>query len=275
MGILFSVAFVKAQELIPSFKRLDRDLLARTKPRYDNNGTPCAIIRVSAANIAEYTFEGNIIGEIIYSYGEALVYMTEGSKNFTIKSNLFGSLKYDFSEPLQKHVVYRLSLKLEQANKNKRNTLILLEGGWHPSQTSYGAMIAIGQKNGAYIRFRSDFNSVSTDYECDNNGILADGTLPFYKEGSSQKARLSITAGYIRRFTTPIYTYIGIGYGKRILAWETLEGNYIMNKGHSAKGIASEIGIIGRFGNFAISAGCQNINFKYAELSLGIGYFFN
>ena len=53
--------FLHAQELKPSFKVLERDLLARTQPRLDNNEVPCAIVRVSAADIETYTFEGNII----------------------------------------------------------------------------------------------------------------------------------------------------------------------------------------------------------------------
>lgn len=40
-----------AQELKPDFKRLERDLLARTHQRLDLNDEPCAVVRVSAADI--------------------------------------------------------------------------------------------------------------------------------------------------------------------------------------------------------------------------------
>ena len=85
--LLLLSTFLQAQELVPSFRTLEKDLLARTQPRLDLNEVPCAIVRVSAADIESYTFEGNIIGEVIYQSGEALVYMTNGTRNITIKSN--------------------------------------------------------------------------------------------------------------------------------------------------------------------------------------------
>lgn len=104
---------VQAQEVKPVFETLEFDLIARTKPRLDLNDVPCAVLRVSAADIQEYVFEGNIIDDVVYSPGEAIVYMTNNSRNITIKSNLFGMLRYEFPERLQKQVVYKLSLKLD------------------------------------------------------------------------------------------------------------------------------------------------------------------
>ena len=43
---------------------------------------------------------------------------------------------------------------------------------------------------------------------------------------------------------------------------------------NNAGGIAAEVGAIGRLGNFALSLGCQTVNFKYLEMSVGIGFFF-
>lgn len=104
---------VHAQDVKPVFETLEFDLIARTKPRLDLNDVPCAVLRVSAADIQEYVFEGNIIGEVVYSPGEALVYMTDNSRNITIKSNLFGMMRYEFPERLKKQVAYKLSLKLD------------------------------------------------------------------------------------------------------------------------------------------------------------------
>ena len=52
--------------------------------------------RVSATDIETYTFEGNIVGEVIYKSGKALVYMAKDSRNITIKNNKFGILKIIF-----------------------------------------------------------------------------------------------------------------------------------------------------------------------------------
>ena len=171
-----------------------------------------------------------------------------------------------------------LTFKMKSTIKPKepRRTLVMLEAGWHPSQTSFGAMVGFVAKNGAYVRVRSDFGSVSADLECDDTGALTGGGngTPYYKEGVTQKARMSVTAGYMRRIAKTLYAYIGAGYGSRTLAWETVEDELVKNTDHSATGIAAEIGAIGRFGKFAVSVGCQTVNFKYMELSAGVGFFF-
>lgn len=157
-----------------------------------------------------------------------------------------------------------------------RRTLVMLEAGWHPSQLSFGAMVGMVETNGAYLRFRSDFGSASADLECDDSGSLTSGGtgLPYYKEGATSKSRMSVTAGYLRRLAKPLYLYVGAGYGSRTLAWETIDGELVKNTDHSASGIAGEIGAIGRFGKFALSAGYQTVSFKYHEASLGIGFMF-
>ena len=84
---------LQAQEVkVKSFERLDRDLTARTQERLDLNDEPCAVIRVSIPNAKAYQFEGNIVGDVIYNPGEALVYVVHGSRNLTITSDKFGSL---------------------------------------------------------------------------------------------------------------------------------------------------------------------------------------
>lgn len=170
-----------------------------------------------------------------------------------------------------------LTFKMKSTIKPKepRRTLVMAEVGYHPSQISFGAMVGIVSKNGAYLRFRSDFGSASTELECDDTGALANGTgTPYYREGVTTKARMSITAGYLRQIIKPLYAYIGAGYGNRILAWETIDGELVKNTDHSTTGVAAELGAIGRLGQFAVSVGFQTVNFKYHELSAGIGFFF-
>ena len=147
-----------------------------------------------------------------------------------------------------------LTFKMKSTIKPKepRRTLVMAEVGYHPSQISFGAMVGIVSKNGAYLRFRSDFGSASTELECDDTGALDNGTgTPYYKEGVTTKARMSITAGYLRQIIKPLYAYIGAGYGNRVLAWETIDGELVKNTDHSATGVAAELGAIGRLGQFA------------------------
>lgn len=149
-----------------------------------------------------------------------------------------------------------LTFKMKSTIKPKepRRTLVMAEVGYHPSQISFGAMVGIVSKNGAYLRFRSDFGSASTELECDDTGALSNGAgTPYYKEGVTTKARMSITAGYLRQIIKPLYAYIGAGYGNRILAWETIDGELVKNTDHSTTGVAAELGAIGRLGQFAVS----------------------
>ena len=274
--LLLLSTILSAQELVTSFKTLEKDLLARTQPRLDLNDVPCAIVRVSAADIESYSFLGNIIGDVVYQSGEALVYMTKGSRNITIKSNKFGMMKFDFPQKLEKQVVYKLDLKLILPEDQQRKTLILAEGGFHPSHTSFGVMAGIVAKHGAYVRFRSDFGSVSADLECDDTGALTSGGTgtPYYVEGSSAKSRFSITGGYLYRIMKPLYGYVGGGYGQRTMAWETIDGEWVKNIDHSVSGLATEIGLIGKYKRCAFSLGVQTLNFKYMELGVGVGFFF-
>ena len=111
--VLLFASLLHAQDVKPTFEVLEFDLVARTKPRLDINEVPCAVVRISAADIKGYAFEGNIIGDIVFGPGEALIYMTNNSKSLLIKSDMFGTLNYQFPERLRKQVVYKLSLKVE------------------------------------------------------------------------------------------------------------------------------------------------------------------
>lgn len=181
--------------------------------------------------------------------------------------------------------------------KEPRKTFVILDAalGGGP-QTSYGVMIGMAARSGAYLHARTDFGSVETSKECDDTGALLSGaeggmpTTPYYNVGSTKKSRLSVTGGYMHRFTLNnplkkggmggIYGFIGAGYGERILAWETAPNGindtteWIKNTDHSASGIAGEVGVIGRFGGFALSLAYSTVQFKYHEAALGIGLFF-
>lgn len=272
-GILFLLCTkLHAQELnIVSFQRLDRDLLARTQERLDLNEEPCAIVRVSIPDSKDYTFEGNIIGEVGYRPGEAIIYMTSGSRNITIKSDRFGSLKYDFSERLEKQVVYKLTLKLIQSESNKTRTLVMPVASIG-STSSYGAMIGVVKKWGAYAKAKYNFKSLTTEGECDDLG-MTNGNQAWFT-GKSESTRLAVTGGLLYRAALPFYLYAGGGFGYKKLGWENSDGIWLENIDQSFNGFEAELGCIFRMKNFAISAGVQSNSFKYYEANLGIGLMF-
>ena len=282
MGVflLLFAGIAQAQELrVSAFQRMDRDLLARTQERLDLNDVPCAIVRVSVANAKDYTFEGNIIGDVIYKPGEALVYMTQGTRNITIKSDAFGSLKYEFTQKLEKQVVYKLALKLETPEYKKTRTMVMPIAGIG-STISYGLMVGVVKKFGWYLKAKYDFKSQETTDECTSAGTNLQGT-PMWFTGETASSRLAITTGAMLRVAKPLYLYLGAGYGYKKLAWEMAEGEtgthsdrWAENKDETATGVEADLGLVLRAKNFAITAGVQSNSFKYFEATVGLGIMF-
>ena len=82
---------------VESFEYLPKDLTARTSPRNDRNGTPCAVIRVGIA-LQGVVFDGNTIGAPVYNTGEYLVYMPGGSRQITIRHDSYLPLTVVFAD---------------------------------------------------------------------------------------------------------------------------------------------------------------------------------
>ena len=278
--LLLCAGFAQAQELkVSAFQRMDRDLLARTQERLDLNDVPCAIVRVSVANAKNYTFEGNVIGDVIYKPGEAIVYMTQGSRNITIKSDEFGSLKYEFTQKLEKQVVYKMVLRLETPDSKKTRTMVMPVAGVG-STVSYGLMVGVVKKWGWYLKAKYDFKSQETEAECTSLGTNTQGT-PMWFTGETATTRMAVTTGVMRRLAKPLYLYMGAGFGYKKLAWEMADGvsgtnsdKWAENVDDSYTGIEADLGLVLRTGNVAFTAGVQSNSFKYFEATVGIGIMF-
>ena len=161
--------------------------------------------------------------------------------------------------------------------KGPMNTLIMVQAGFGGGgQTSFGGMIGFTRTNGFYAAFKSDFNSIKTVGECDDNQKTTEGASIIYEPGRTEKSYLCITAGYMRRLAKPLYGYAGVGYGNRTFAWleADTEDNWYKNTDHSASGVAAEIGAILRLKGFLLSAGFNTINFKQHQVTAGVGIIF-
>ena len=278
--LLLCAGFVQAQELkVSAFQRMDRDLLARTQERLDLNDVPCAVVRVSVANAKNYTFEGNVIGDVIYKPGEAIVYMAQGSRNITIKSDEFGSLKYEFTQKLEKQVVYKLALQLETPDSKKTRTMVMPVMGIGTT-TSFGLMVGVVKKTGWYLKAKYDFKSQETIAECDGDGNNPSG-VPMWFTGETASTRLAITTGLMHRLGKSFYLYWGAGYGYKELAWELADGvtgtnsdTWAKNTDQSFNGVEADLGLVLRAKNIAFNAGVQSNSFKYFEATLGVGIMF-
>ena len=276
-GLLLGLSTgLQAQELQTSFERLEKDLYARTHERLDLNDVPCAVLRVSVPDAKEFTFSGNIIGDVIYLPGEAIVYMTAKSRKIHISSDKFGILDFEFPERLQKQVVYKLTLKIILSEEQKRRTLVMPVMGVNKTP-SFGVMVGVVKKFGPYFKAKYDFKDNSTDLECNNEGIVQGGEVAgseAWFTGRTKNTRMSLTVGGMMRLAMPLYAYAGTGYGYKTLAWETVDGAWAKNNQNSYKGLEFETGVIYRHTNYAASLGIQTNQFKFWEVNLGIGIMF-
>lgn len=276
MLLCMSALSMNAQEIrVKSFKKLDRDLFARTNPRLDLNEDPCTVIRL-ISNAKGFEFEGNVVGEPLEFAGETVIYMTRGSKRVVIKHPEYGVLRYDFPEKLDKQCVYELPLKLIENPDSRTRALIM--GGVNVSdkgKVTPFAMLGFVKKFGAYLKGVSDFAGKGTtaSLEVDNQGII-DG-VPVWMENPEPKLeRTALTVGLLYRPAKYLYTYLGGGYGFRNAVYELPNDVWAKNKERSYEGYEAEAGFILRLGGFSLMLGVQTNQFKYMEYSGGVGFIF-
>ena len=268
---------MNAQEIrVKSFKKLERDLFARTNPRLDLNEDPCTVIRL-ISNAKGFQFEGNVVGEPLEFAGETVIYMTKGSKRVVIKHPDYGVLRYDFPEKLARQSVYEIPLKLIENPDNRTRALIM--GGVNLStdfnKVTPFVMLGFVKKFGAYIKGVSDFagKGISSEFEVDNEGNYEG--VPVWMENPEPKMeRTAVTLGALFRPYKYLYSYLGGGYGYRNVVYELPNDVWAKNKDRSYEGYEAEFGLILRMGGLSLSVGVQTNQFKYMEYSGGIGFIF-
>lgn len=103
--------FAQDKLTIESFVEKSNDISGRTYSKTDNNGIPCALLKVHIAS-KNVKFEGLIIGDPEYKTSEYWVYMPNGSKRLTIKLEGYLPLDVEFSKygihSLESKVTYEL-----------------------------------------------------------------------------------------------------------------------------------------------------------------------
>ena len=116
MAFVLQPSMLQAQELkVTSIKAATQDLTARRQPREDNNGTPCALVKVQLAR-AGAKFEGLVVGDCAYDTSEYMVYMAAGAKKLKVKLDGFLPLEISFGDygvgELESKATYVLSIIL-------------------------------------------------------------------------------------------------------------------------------------------------------------------
>ena len=109
-----------AQEMtVMSFNSLPQDLSARTHPRTDLNGDPCALIKVQIPELNNINFEGWVIDQK-YTPGEYLVYVPANTKKIIVKHPNFLPLEYVFPEKIEGKVTYKMVIQLPKTINEKK-----------------------------------------------------------------------------------------------------------------------------------------------------------
>ena len=176
-SLLFAVFIsIDAQKMtVESFEYLPKDLTARTSPRNDRNGTPCAVIRVGIA-LQGVVFDGNTIGLPVYNTGEYLVYMPEGSRQITIRHDNYVPLTVVFAD-----------YGIDKVASSNTYRLTVLTGGLNADQQAQGNFLVMS--------VTPPTSRVIID-EGEPIAVKADGTLKTYLNNGHHRYRVE-AEGYL------------------------------------------------------------------------------
>ena len=156
--------------------------------------------------------------------------------------------------------------KMEKLETDKTRNIFMLNAAYSVApELSYGLTLASVKKVGWYLSAMSnlDFTGLNViDKPFDEVAIT----------GNSKTTRISATAGLLIRMAKPVYLKVGAGYGMRIRAAETLNGQYVKYPANTYEGIEATAGVMFRLGGFAISLDAVTTNFQMMEMKVGLGF---
>lgn len=312
--LLFGLIAGKAaaqQFSVRTFRQLTNDITAYIDPVKDLNGEACALIKVVSERDFAFSTPLGIVSRR-NDVGEIWIYVPRGTVLLTIKHPQWGVLRdYRFPSSLESRMTYELvitspiiarqpvippmedlpilpdtllrtisRLPMPPAPRPKRprerlRCLLLANVGIGQGRPAFGVRAGVMRRHGAYLLLQSDLHSMPrTQGECDYEGMLSGTNQSPYYTGHTEEARRMLLAGGIHRIAGEFCLYEGIGYGKRTIGWETVEGKLLRNTSYSSQGICAEAGGIWRFRKLTLAAGVLTISATYWEATAGIGFHF-
>lgn len=286
---------------VSKFTTLTYDINAFINPVYDLNDEACAVIKIVAPE--EFAFSSPLgIVKRRDEVGEILLYLPRGSKKLTIKHPQWGVLRdYTFPKPLESRLAYELTLEIPHTDQVVRYDTVVLtktitdtitvgkphrsKQPWaafglitvsvHEHGPSFGVMLALRRRHGFYIHGQTDLRRIgSTVATSDKEGYL-DGspTMPYYTD-EVRHANYTVTGGLVHRLFSKLNIFYGGGYGRTATIWRLAEsegGGYVLNDGLTHRGVAGELGVLGSFGRFSVSASMLTVAGKQWQGTIGFG----
>lgn len=122
---------------------------------------------------------------------------------------------------------------------------------------------------GVYVKYMSNFKSAPYSYECYSNGNSTDGSV--WLSGNSRTALRQLSLGVTRGIIPHLEAFAGIGYGRYTTTWEDNQGQWILVKDSSTKGMLLEAGLSCTLYPLYFTAGVSTTAFQYTALFLGLG----
>ena len=177
----------------------------------------------------------------------------------------------DIKDQLEdKDIVFKVNVRSKDVIK--REYLIAGVASVRPN-LSYGVMVGTVKKAGYFIKFRTDFKSVSSSYSCKSDGELETGGV-IWSNGLKSRSRIDITGGMLFHVNNWFFPYFGAGYGSKQLFLQDIQGNWANITDLSYKGVSFDAGVLFRYGKIFLSTAVCNTAFKYTEAEMGFGFIF-
>lgn len=296
-----------AQEfVVRSFRLLQNDITAWVDPVKDLNEEACALIKV--VGDADFVFSTPLgIVARRNEVGEIWLYVPNGTRKLTIKHPRWGVLRdYAFPSALESRLTYELVLEGQKekeeeppypklrrrevralenqplsfalADTERRSRrlakpayVLLASWGAQEHEQAAGLMAGVMRRHGFFAHGQTNFRSLSTVGECDENGLWKEkGKVPYYAAGADYSL-WALTVGGIHRLFGLWHVFEGVGYGERRVVWETMEGVRLLNADYSYKGWTAEVGCLVEVRRMAFFASVSTIEGEYWLPSVGVG----
>ena len=141
--------------------------------------------------------------------------------------------------------------------------------------TAYGGMVGLRYDEwGGYVRFKCRFASAKPSYSCTSDGQIDESGMTFWPGEKTGRTTLTAIAGVLWGFSDRLCLYGGLGYGKKSILWEDIDGSWAQVSDLSFKGLSAEAGILASWKFMTIGLGVSTTAFHSASIDISAGFCF-